>query len=68
MVDIDGVLAGKRPARVGPEHISMADYHGLVELLVHFTTKLDGAPRERMVEMMDGYHRRFGPLLRAISH
>ncbi|TDJ59469.1 MAG: hypothetical protein E2O40_00075 [Planctomycetota bacterium] len=63
MVDIDGVLGGKRPARVGPEQISMADYHGLVELLVHFTSKLDVAPRERMVDVMDGYHRRFGALL-----
>ena len=64
MVDIDGVLGGKRPARVGPEQIAMADYHGLVELLVHFTTKLDILPRGRMVEVMDGYHRRYGAMLK----
>ena len=33
MVDIDGVLAGARPARVGSEYISVEDFHGLVELL-----------------------------------
>ena len=66
MVDIDGVLGGKRPARVGPEQISMADYHGLIELLVHFTTKLDVASRERIRERMDDRYRRFGELLRPV--
>ena len=32
MVDIDGVASGIRPARVGPEFISVADFHGLVTL------------------------------------
>ncbi|MHC4427291.1 MAG: M20/M25/M40 family metallo-hydrolase [Planctomycetota bacterium] len=41
MVDIDGVKAGRRPARVGPEYISVADYHGLVELLVHLVSAID---------------------------
>ncbi len=66
MVDIDGVLGGKRPARVGPEQISMADYHGLIELLVHFTTKLDVASRERIRERMDDRYRRFRELLRPV--
>ena len=33
MTDIDGVLAGKRPARVGPEFVSVDDFHGLVDML-----------------------------------
>ena len=66
MVDIDGVLGGKRPARVGPEQISMADYHGLIELLVYFTTKLDVASREQIRERMDDRYRRFGELLRPV--
>ncbi len=43
MVDIDGVAAGRRQARVGPEHISVSDYHGLVEMLVVCCTQLDSA-------------------------
>lgn len=34
MVDIDGVLAGRRKARLAPEEIALSDYHGLVDLLV----------------------------------
>ncbi|MHC4220704.1 MAG: M20/M25/M40 family metallo-hydrolase, partial [Planctomycetota bacterium] len=41
MTDIDGVLAGKRPARVGPEIISLDDYHGMVELLVRVAPRLE---------------------------
>lgn len=63
MVDIDGVLAGKRPARVGAEQISMSDYHGLVELLVHFATKLDSSPRDRIMALMEERYRRHGALL-----
>lgn len=33
MRDIDEVVAGRRPARVGPETIGIDDYHGLVEML-----------------------------------
>lgn len=33
MRDIDAVLAGKRPARVGPEFVSVDDFHGLVDML-----------------------------------
>jgi endoglucanase len=33
MADIDAVLAGKRPARVGPEFVSVDDFHGLVDML-----------------------------------
>jgi putative aminopeptidase FrvX len=43
MTDIDGVAAGKRPAKVGPEHISIDDFHGMVEMLTICATKLDSA-------------------------
>jgi endoglucanase len=41
MTDIDGVQAGKRPARIGPEIISIDDYHGMVELLIRVAPRLD---------------------------
>lgn len=41
MVDIDGVAAGSRPARVGPEFISVADFHGLVKLIGLAAVELD---------------------------
>ena len=63
MVDIDGVLAGKRPARVGPEHISLADFHGMVELLVHFARRLDAGRPLDLAGHMDGYYRKHGRLL-----
>jgi endoglucanase len=51
MADIDGVLAGKK-ARVGREHVSVADFHGLVELIGEAAARLDApgrtAPRESM--------------------
>jgi endoglucanase len=58
MVDIDGVLAGRRPALVGPEFISLDDFHGLVEMLVLCATRLDDrAPslRARMETFMTTY-------------
>jgi endoglucanase len=43
MSDIDGVTAGKRPAKVAPEHISIDDFHGMVEMLTICATRLDSA-------------------------
>jgi endoglucanase len=43
MVDIDGVLAGKRPARIGSEFVSVADFHGLVTMLEIIARDLDSA-------------------------
>lgn len=57
MTDIDGVLAGKRPARVGPEYISMDDYHGMVELLVWFAEQIDGGTTAAIREKMEGLWR-----------
>ena len=58
MTDIDGVLAGKRPAKVGPEYISLADYHGMVELLVWFAERLDSGGRSILDRMEDLYRKR----------
>lgn len=58
MIDIDDVVAGGRPARVGPEYISLADFHGLVEMLMVCATSLDAAVpslRERMDTFMRAY-------------
>lgn len=41
MADIDGVAAGKRPAKVAPEYISVSDYHGLIEMLLVCAESLD---------------------------
>ncbi len=41
MVDIDGVLAGRSRARLAPEEIDLADYEGLVKLLVAVATDLN---------------------------
>ena len=43
MVDIDGVRAGKRKARLAPEAISLPDFHSLVDLLEVVTLRLDSA-------------------------
>ncbi len=49
MCDIDGVLKGRRPARVGPEFVSMADVASLVRMLevaaVHLDERRNRAPR-----------------------
>jgi putative aminopeptidase FrvX len=41
MIDIDGVTSGRRKARLGPEAISLADFHGLVDLLEAVALGLD---------------------------
>jgi hypothetical protein len=43
MVDIDGVAAGKAKAKVGPEFISVSDFHGLVTMLEVTARRLDDA-------------------------
>ena len=53
MVDIDGVAAGRSKARVGAEHISVSDYHGLIEMLVVCCTKLDSAKIPTITARMD---------------
>ncbi len=41
MADIDGVLAGKRPAKVASEFISISDFHGLIGMLEVISHSLD---------------------------
>lgn len=51
MADIDGAVAGKKKARVAPEFVSAADFHGLVELLGVIARNLDAPgppPRDSM--------------------
>lgn len=60
MQDIDGVRDGKRPARVGPEYISINDYHGMIDMLVLCAENLDHAEiepiRKRMENRLKQYH------------
>ncbi len=41
MIDIDAVLSGARPAKVGPEIVSLADFDGLVKLMLVAAAELD---------------------------
>ncbi len=56
MSDIDEVNAGKRPARLGPEFISISDFHGLVEMLVVTCARLDDATIQSLRAWMDGLY------------
>lgn len=55
MVDIDGVLAGRRRARLGPERIAISDFHGLVDLLFVVASKLDAQPPTLLQRLDDLY-------------
>lgn len=46
MVDIDGVADGQRPAVVGPEEISLADFDGLVALMLQVAAGIDATTDE----------------------
>ena len=54
MVDIDGVMAGRRPARLGPEIISIADYLGLIDMLVVCVMNLDAARIPPLTDRLNG--------------
>jgi endoglucanase len=53
MVDIDGVAGGARPARVGREFVSLADFHSLVEMLHLAARGLDDSPAETTEQLME---------------
>jgi endoglucanase len=53
MVDIDGVAGGARPARVGCEFVSLADFHSLVEMLHLAARGLDDSPAETTEQLME---------------
>ncbi|MBT8485138.1 MAG: hypothetical protein HKO59_17200 [Phycisphaerales bacterium] len=54
MADIDGVRAGKRPARVRAEHIAIDDFHHLVEALVVCATRMDAARTPPLKKRLEG--------------
>jgi len=60
MVDIDGVAAGSAKARVGPEFISVSDFHGLVRMLEVVARRLDEPGVESTSELMERLWRERG--------
>lgn len=64
MRDIDGVNAGKRPAKVAPEHIALADYHGMVDMLDLIARKLDGDDAPSIRGRMEKLYKECGFVLR----
>ncbi|MCZ6834337.1 MAG: hypothetical protein O7G85_01050 [Planctomycetota bacterium] len=62
--DIDEVLAGQRPALVGPEYISVDDFHGLVEMLIVTCTKLDDDTSKGLMSVMKKYRKELGYVLK----
>jgi putative aminopeptidase FrvX len=65
MADIDGVQAGKRPARVAPEIISVDDFHGMIEVLVRVSPRLDEPWACHIEDRMERLFRERGRLLEA---
>jgi endoglucanase len=67
MADIDGVLAGRRRARVGPEFVSMADFESLVRMIEIAATGLGDRDewREGSMKLMRQLHRKGRGLLKA---
>lgn len=53
MVDIDRVLAGARPAKIGHEFVALADFIGLVEMLEAIAAHLDSASVPPMKQSME---------------
>ncbi|MDZ4754886.1 MAG: hypothetical protein SGJ11_10375 [Phycisphaerae bacterium] len=53
MEDIDGVLAGARPAKVGREFVSIADFHGLIAMLEIIAHDLDSSEIPPTREVME---------------
>jgi len=54
MCDIDDVAAGRKPAKVGREFISVEDFHGLVQLLLICCAGLDDNALEPIHMRMEG--------------
>ncbi|HDH02967.1 MAG TPA: hypothetical protein ENH15_01820 [Actinobacteria bacterium] len=52
MVDIDGVVAGASPGKLGPEVVSLSDYDGLVKLMLAAAARLD-TPNEGLTGRLD---------------
>ena len=67
MVDIDGVQAGRRKAKVGSEFVSMADFESLVRMIEIAATGLGDREgwRRGSMKLMDTLHRRGRVLLKS---
>ena len=66
MIDIDGVTSGasRSPhAHVGPEFISLSDYHGLIEMLIVCATQMDAAGAPTLKGRMNDSFKDFGFVL-----
>jgi endoglucanase len=63
MIDIDQVQAGARPARVGLEFISVADFHGLIEMLVLSAEGLESPTRPTLHARMETLLKEHGHVL-----
>jgi hypothetical protein len=63
MVDIDGVLAGARPAKVGREFVSIDDFHGLIAMLEVLARDLDSAAIPPLKDRMEGLWREHAAIL-----
>lgn len=64
MTDIDAVVAGRaKTAKVGPEFISIADYLGLIEMLVACATRLDSSKSPTLRAKMEQLYRDNGFVL-----
>ena len=63
MIDIDDVQAGQRPAQVGPEFISVDDFHGLVDMLVVCIEGLDSPTRPSLRGRMEELLQKGGHVL-----
>ena len=53
MVDIDGVAAGARPARVGQEFVSIDDYHSMITMLHIAARDIDTTLPESTEQLME---------------
>ena len=65
MQAIDEVVAGQRPAKVGPEFIGVDDYHGLIEMLEVLASGLDSKrSAEPLVARLNGIRSRHEHVLK----
>ncbi len=62
MAGVEAVEAGARSARPGREFVSVADYHGMIELLGAIARRLDAPGHSRLASMEKIWAER-GPLL-----
>ncbi|HEY5650271.1 MAG TPA: hypothetical protein VIW46_02400 [Acidimicrobiia bacterium] len=58
MVDIDGVAAGTADGELGPEEISLADFDGLVDLMLRVASDVDEAAGSIRDRLAASYERR----------